>query len=297
MRMLEAEFGGKQTGKDEAEDKIGSVDTKGKLITDGPMKRLSVRCLEVLLAIAASVSSIYTAMILKPSSAPPPANKLPAYLLYILSFLTVLSTIYLFLIHPCCCGSRKSRDTPYAQGPGGMMVLPIQSLPGGDKKGKKGKKKKGGGAGEGVQVNLIVDPTMFGGGHREEDGEWEGEGDDRDTELGPPGSFAPSDRQRRRPRRRGIFAGLAMEAQWKRARKQLKIGMTFDVIACILWGIVFVVILMGKRCPVGGYGGWCDAYNVGTAAACLLCLTFAFSIFFDIKDLHASKASPRTRPL
>lgn len=40
----------------------------------------------------------------------------------------------------------------------------------------------------------------------------------------------------------------------------------------------------------------CDAYNLASAAACLLCVSFGVSIFFDIKDLHASKASPRTRP-
>ena len=40
----------------------------------------------------------------------------------------------------------------------------------------------------------------------------------------------------------------------------------------------------------------CDGYNVGTASAFLLFLAFGFSIFFDVKDLHASKASPRTRP-
>ncbi|OSX65427.1 hypothetical protein POSPLADRAFT_1044802 [Postia placenta MAD-698-R-SB12] len=297
MRMLEAEFGGKQKAPEDDEEKVGSVDPKGKLITDGPKKRIAVRCIEVLLAATSSVASIYSALIIKPSSSPPPANKLPAYLLYILSFLTVLSTIYLFLIYPCCCGSRpRSRDAAFEQGPGGLMVLPVQSLPGGGKKGKGGKGKKhkgGGGASDGVQVNLIVDPTMFGSGRQDED-EWEDEqGEDGETELGPPGSYAP---RRRRPRRRGIFAGLALEAQWKRARKQLKVGMVFDVVAWVLWGAVFVVVLMGKRCPVGGYNGWCDAYNLASAAACLLCVSFGVSIFFDIKDLHASKASPRTRP-
>lgn len=39
----------------------------------------------------------------------------------------------------------------------------------------------------------------------------------------------------------------------------------------------------------------CDAYNLATAASCLLCVAFGFSVFFDIKDLHASNMSPRTR--
>jgi hypothetical protein len=39
----------------------------------------------------------------------------------------------------------------------------------------------------------------------------------------------------------------------------------------------------------------CNAYNTAMAASCLLAVAFAFSIFFDIKDLHASRTSPRTR--
>ncbi|KZT71292.1 hypothetical protein DAEQUDRAFT_666127 [Daedalea quercina L-15889] len=139
---------------------------------------------------------------------------------------------------------------------------------------------------------------MFGGGGRDRDRDGEEWGDEEEGEEGSvPGTYEENGgRKKKAPKRRGIFAGLAMEVQWKHARKQLKIQMTFDVVMALVWGVVFVVILIGKRCPVGGYLGWCDGYNVGTASACLLCLTFCFSIFFDIKDLHASKASPRTRP-
>ncbi|PCH37844.1 hypothetical protein WOLCODRAFT_135875 [Wolfiporia cocos MD-104 SS10] len=291
MRMLEAEFGGAQTQQDNGE-KVGSVDTNGKLITAGPKKRIAMRCIEVVLAATACVSTVYTAFLIKTSSTPPPANKLPAYVLYVLSFLTIVSTTYLFLIYPCCCGGRRrTREASFPGAPGGMMVLPVQSFPSGDKKSKKDRKKKGGG-GEGVQVNLIVDPTMFGGGSGERDEEWGEDGDEDGTQAGSEGQ-----KPRRPARRRGIFAGLALEAEWRRARKQLKVRMAFDIVACILWGVTFVLILMGKRCPVGGYLGWCDGYNVGTAAAFLLSLAFGFSIFFDIKDLHASKNSPRTRPL
>jgi hypothetical protein len=43
--------------------------------------------------------------------------------------------------------------------------------------------------------------------------------------------------------------------------------------------------------------GWCrcNAYNISTACACLLCIAFVVSVFFDVKDLHASRTSPRTR--
>lgn len=39
----------------------------------------------------------------------------------------------------------------------------------------------------------------------------------------------------------------------------------------------------------------CTAYNVASALACLLAVTYGLSIFFDIKDLHTSKMSPRQR--
>ncbi|TFY67043.1 hypothetical protein EVJ58_g1879 [Rhodofomes roseus] len=284
MRMLQAEFGGKQVGTpgEEDEEKAGSVDGKGKLITEGPKKRLAVRCIQVLLVIAACIASVYTGLIIKTTSTPPPKGKMPAYVLYVFSFITLLACIYMYMIHPCCCGARDRKLD--------------SACPGGKKpKGKKNKKGAGG-PGEGVQVNLIVDPTMFGGGGgRDRDREeW---GDEEEGEEGSvPGTFEGSGAGRKRaPRRRGIFAGLAMEAQWKRARKQLKVQMAFDCVMALVWGVVFVVILLGKKCPVGGYLGWCDGYNVGTATAFLLCFAFCFSIFFDIKDLHASKASPRTR--
>ena len=45
--------------------------------------------------------------------------------------------------------------------------------------------------------------------------------------------------------------------------------------------------------PLHGYR--CDAYSVSSAAACLLCVAFEVNVFFDVKDLNASKVSPRTR--
>jgi len=181
------------------------------------------------------------------------------------------------------------------------MVLPVQRLPGGSKdKGSKGKKKgkKGnqGGSGD-VQVNLIVDPNIFGGSRRGRDEEEEC-GDKEDSSwLGTnSGRSRGSDGRRPRgPKRRSVFAGLALEARWKKARKRLKWTMTVDLVCFVLWGAEFVVILSGKRCPPGGFGGWCNGYNFATALACLTCLLFGFSVFFDIKDLHGSRISPRTR--
>lgn len=131
------------------------------------------------------------------------------------------------------------------------MVLPVL---GGQQNGRKKKGKKGKG-GEGVQVNLIVDPGMFGGNlHNEDEDE-----DLSDTMISVPGTYSERSRGRRRGhrhKRRSVFAGLALEAQWKRARKLLKWGMFVDVIMLFVWVAEFVFILLGQRCPAGAFNGW-----------------------------------------
>ena len=133
-----------------------------------------------------------------------------------------------------------------------MMVLPVQGLSGGKKK----KDKKNAKRGEGVQVNLIVDPGMFNGGLDEDDADEE----TSESEHTIPGTYSDRSRQSRRKRRaakrRSIFAGLAMEEQWKHARKMLKWGMAVDVLMFFAWGAEFVYILIGKRCRSGSFDGW-----------------------------------------
>lgn len=68
IRMLEREFGDmggtKKGRKDTGEEKmIGGVDEKGKLITVGPKKRITVRVFQVIIAILTAVSGIYGALV------------------------------------------------------------------------------------------------------------------------------------------------------------------------------------------------------------------------------------------
>ncbi|KAF9053048.1 hypothetical protein BJ165DRAFT_1400404 [Panaeolus papilionaceus] len=311
IRMLEREFGNNPKKKDknanpwvdeEGKPLVGTVDKNGNLVTVGPKKRIFVRTLQIVLALGAAIPAIYAAAAIKSTDPrdppPPPANKPPAYVLYVLSSLTLVLLLYLFVARPCCCGRRKSKSAKHAF-PGtsnmGMMVLPVG---GAGKKGKKDKgSKKGGGKygpqGQDVQVNLIVDPTAF-QPPEESDTESEGEYD----EEAMPGSFEErqhTKRRKRNRRRRGVFEGLAMEADWKAARSWLKKITAMDVAGIVLWGAAFVFIMIGQRCPAGEFDGWCNAYNVSTASACLLCVAFGVSTFFDVQDLHASKQSPRTR--
>jgi hypothetical protein len=146
-----------------------------------------------------------------------------------------------------------------------MMVLPVQQLPGGAKakKNKGGKKgKKGGGEAQGVQVNLIVDPGMFG-----KDEESSGDEDGREGMPGAYDEFGSAygssttrsghkKGKRKKARRRGIFAGLAMEEQWRVARSALKKLLFFDIVMGVVWASEFVYALIGRRCPAGGFEGW-----------------------------------------
>lgn len=187
------------------------------------------------------------------------------------------------------------------------MVLPVG---GGNQTGKKKKKGKGGkdDPGGSVQVNLIVDPNMFGTGTgrgRGMPGRYDDDEDDEDySDDGTNPSSRRKGRRRPRdwddeergpPRRRSIFTGLAMERAWKRARSELKKRLALDIVLTIGWATSFVLILLGSRCPPGTLDGWCDAYNIATAGASTLIVLFATSAFFGIKDLNRSKVSPRTR--
>lgn len=297
--MLEREFGAKSKGRagpsdefldDSGKPLIGSVDAKGNLVTQGPRKRAALRFLQVLLAAVAATPSIYAAIVIKTQEPPPPSNKPPTFVLYIFSVLTLLALLYLFVVRPCCSTTNRRKGMRRYPPTDGILALPVQGLAGGQ---QQGKKKKGKGnipqAGD-VHVNLIVDPYAF----ERRSGEGSAESADEDTDGNIPGSIG-SGKKRSRPRRRGVFAGLAMEEDWKNARAWAKKMTIFDIGGLVFWGAIFVFILIGKRCPSGGFQGWCNAYNVSSAAACLLCISFGVSTFFDVKDLHNSKMSPRTR--
>ncbi|KII88303.1 hypothetical protein PLICRDRAFT_41465 [Plicaturopsis crispa FD-325 SS-3] len=293
MRMLENEFGPKSkserhnNGDNEGGPVVGSIDENGHLITHGPKKRTALRAVQILLAAGAAVSSLYSALVLKPKSKPPPQSTPAAFVLYIFSVLTTLVLLYLFLIRPCTSGrSRSKAKNGMGMGMPGMMVLPINGGPGKKKK-RKGKKGGPGRDSGDVQVNLIVDPTMFHPQRRDEN-------DESDHGEDMPGTYS-NDGPPRAPKRRGVMAGLALESQWRQARSALRKLSVFDAVAGLLWGAVFVFILIGKRCPSGQYDGWCTGYNVASAAACLLSVAFFLHLFFDVKDLHTSRVSPRTR--
>lgn len=322
IRMLEKEFGDRGPGRGskqvhgDFDQVIGGVDEKGHLITAGPKKRATVRWFQAIFALGSAGSGIYGALFIKLKSPAPPSGRVPAYVLYVLSILTPILLFFFFVITPFCLRRNKDKTQGPMANPAGMMVLPVNH-PGQTGKHKKGKGKKGGQNDPGsVQVNLIMDPEMFGTGRgrdgrgmpgRYDDDDYD---DDSDDNVTNPSSRRKRRRQQRRdregwgsedddtprpPRRRSVFVGLAMERAWRRARSDLKKLVGLDVVLSIAWMTSFVLILLGNRCPPGTLDGWCDAYNIATACACVLVVLFVTSAFFGIKDLHQSKQSPRTR--
>ena len=345
IRMLEKEFGDRGPGRGfkqafgDSEGIIGSIDEKGNLINAGPKRRIATRWLQAIFAVGAAGSGIYGALVcastqicrltnypeivsfvqfIKLSAPAPPSGHAAAFILYGLSVLTCLLLFFFFVITPLCLRRNKDDSGNPKENPAGMMVFPVSNS--GQTGKKKGKRKggKGGGAmepGGSVQVNLIVDPGMFGRGT----GTGRGHGtpgryNDDDYDMDSDGGTNPSSRRRRQqqrdregwdwdegedearpPRRRSVFVGLAMERAWRRARGELKKRVGLDVAMTIAWTTCFVLILLGNRCPPGTLDGWCDAYNISTACASVLIVLFATSAFFGIKDLHQSKQSPRTR--
>lgn len=61
VRMLEREFG--KHAEQEEEKLVGSVDSNGRLITEGPKKRIATRWTQVLFALLSGVASIYAAVV------------------------------------------------------------------------------------------------------------------------------------------------------------------------------------------------------------------------------------------
>lgn len=271
MRMLEKEFGedGKARIWQDPQEMIGGVDEAGELITDGPRRRSAVRWTQTLFAVIVAATGIYGALAIHPSIPAPPAGKAPAYVMYAFSVATVLFSLWFYHTRPCLRRRRKRKNDKFTRdmNPAGMMILPIVQGLGGGKKGKKsspspmpmmggrpGKKPKKGKnhPGEGVQVNLIVDPTMLLGGtgrarrnshsDPEDDGRWSDE-ERGSRRSGPKG-------------RRSVIDGLRMEQDWKAARKALKWQLFVDVMLMVLWAAVFFFFLWGERCPIGGFNGW-----------------------------------------
>jgi hypothetical protein len=168
------------------------------------------------------------------------------------SIVTFFFVFYLFALRPCCCGKRGKSAGHGGPNISGVMVLPVQGFPGGEKKKKKKGKKDKHRSGGDVQVNLIVDPSMFGGSARDDDNESNGDHNFDGSQI----SSQPRGGRNQAQQRRSVFQGLAMESDWVDARRFLKRMLFVDIGCHVVWAGVFILILFGKKCPPGGFNGW-----------------------------------------
>ncbi|KAH7317986.1 hypothetical protein B0J17DRAFT_622034 [Rhizoctonia solani] len=252
----------KDWGVRDVGERAGDINADGKLISRGPRKRMAMRALEVLCAIGAVVACIYAFAVPKPNPAAPPASRPAVYVIVVLGFLTIIAFVYVYVIRGLF-GVGVNKDDPYAH----AMVLPIsRHRPGQSKKSKNQGQSN-------VQVNLIVDPSAF--------------APKQESNLTP---GVPWSEQQTSG---GVFTSYEREKARLAARKGLWWALGLDVVGALAWGTAFVLAMVGPRCPVGGYSGWCDAFNGAVACSCIGCVLFIVSGVFVGQDLVASRRSDR----
>lgn len=49
---------------------------------------------------------------------------------------------------------------------------------------------------------------------------------------------------------------LAMEHTWSLARRTLFLLTWYDVLCTVVWGVIFILVLLGPRCDSSIFGGW-----------------------------------------
>ncbi|CAE6404731.1 unnamed protein product [Rhizoctonia solani] len=251
--------GKKDWGVREEGERAGDINSDGKLISNGPRIRMAVRALEVLCAIGAVVACIYAFAVPKPNPAAPPASRPAVYLIVVFGFVTIIVFAYIYIIRGLF-GVGRSKDDPYAH----AMVLPIsRHRLGGSNKSSKSQSN--------VQVNLIVDPSA--------------------TEQGS--NLTPGVPWSKQKTSGGVFTSYEREKARLAARKGLWWALGLDVVGALAWGAGFVLAMVGPRCPVGGYSGWCNAFNGAVACSCIGCVLFIVSGVLVGRDLVASRRSDR----
>lgn len=146
------------------------------------------------------------------------------------------------------------------------MLLPMGG-PG--KKGKKGKMKGQQGMPGGFQVNLVVDPRAFQAANNPSSKKKKKKkrsskkkakrklGTAEELDSSSSSSSDSSEEEEDETRRPSFVEVMAQRERRAWARKWIVRMVWFDVLMGLGWGVVFgVVMVMGKKCPVGGYAGW-----------------------------------------
>ncbi|SNX82496.1 uncharacterized protein MEPE_01202 [Melanopsichium pennsylvanicum] len=309
IRMLENEFGpmvkhkgkgkgaynGDEDDKDQEQEeiRIGGFDEKGRLKLPWRKTRITTRCFQMIVSLAAAGLGIGGFIMIRPKEKAPPSGSMPSFVLYGVSAISTIVCLWLFGFKPCC---KSCRDTA---GPGAMVggagngiVIPIMTDAGADAKpvmfGKKNKKAM---MHQGTTVNLIVDPSLLG-----KRGTDDSDSDTDDNETLPGAERRWEKRRGKKKAKLGMLGNMRLQAHWRVARTSLKWNCAWDVILCLLWGTAAVLTLgVGKKCPSGSSEGWCTLYNAAIACSIVATLLCMVAILCDIAGLRASKAPPKAR--
>ncbi|KAF9449576.1 hypothetical protein P691DRAFT_790763 [Macrolepiota fuliginosa MF-IS2] len=217
----------------------------------------------------------YSTQVIKPNLPASPENGPAPH--HILNYIPLLP-LPLYI----CCYNTRQKNTALTGNPPASVAMVLPAPNSGkkekDEQGRKPKKGGGGQAGGSVQLTLIVDPHVptRRRDDMEDDVEASGGGVPRGFYgVGSSGSArGTKSRGRRNPR------------QWKLANAQREKIVVVDAPRATL---LLVLIFIGMKCLSDGFKGY-----VSLARSYPPRVALAAHVFFDVKDLHTSKASPRT---
>ncbi|PWN50364.1 hypothetical protein IE53DRAFT_387342 [Violaceomyces palustris] len=278
--------------EEEEERIVGSVDSRGKLITSRPKLTALIRWSQALLTLSSLGCGLGGAILVKTEGKPPPSGSLASYSLYGASALSLAVLVFLHVLRPCCCDpSKRKGGGGGGVGPGTLqggqgMVIPII---GGGVGGKKGFLRGGGkgskaGAPPPTTVNLIVDPTLLGLAKVKGTEETEEEQDP---------TILPNKRKRKSSKPGGLLETLQRQDQWRHQRQTLRLLTIWDSFLSLLLLSAFgVCVALGKPCPVGAFQGWCDLYNSSLALTLLAACSCLLAVWRGLVDRKQSRRIP-----
>ncbi|GAA6046159.1 hypothetical protein NBRC10513_002154 [Rhodotorula toruloides] len=267
------------------------VDDKGRLIVMGRRKRLALKWFQTGGAAVVGIGSIGASVLTHPKEEPPPSGSAPLLVLYLLPFLSLFLTTYLFLIRPLLY-KRRSQQPPQPQN---NLITPLLQQPQPQTSGGwcdcfgSSRRRVPRGQYHPPQINLIVDPrlmaamqreTMDEGGRARQDGREKrrrrrrrprspsherdasesssslgSEDDKSDSDEDDPWTAHPSS-SRTNPRK-SLLSHVLLDTTWRAARSWAKKVAVADAVCAVVWGgVAGWAVFGGRKCPVGGFEGY-----------------------------------------
>jgi hypothetical protein len=313
VRMLEKAFG--PTPRTTQTPRLAPV---------GRKKRVATRLAQVLLAFLAVLGSLggllvcstsprvqvyepHAAQLSHPKERPPVGGKIPTAILYALSVISLLATLYLYVFRPCC--TKRPRTSDDAQG---RYVIPLSSGVFDEEAGcccGGARRKQRRQAGRAPVINLLIDPAALSrhlaSRHDDVDGDGDTEAASRPRRSSiakePPPDADPADddsdsasfvvSKLEEPAR---YEG-ARGKTFRRARRPFSSPglLAFDALLALLWLLeVGYAVGFSPRCLAGTHEGFCEGYNGALAAGCFLAVSCGVAVVLGVRDRRRQRARP-----